>query len=465
MTYGSFTPSQPHVNGSHQHRPINPQNSQVTSHPAYAVAIPPASPSPAPISRDQVPRGPSVVHHGPIRNISNAANGHISMPPAQGARAEAPLNHQVLLLSLAEEYFEAAYSQDPMADINQPSTEMQTYSKLIATGLGCLEAVLRHFKSMPERECIVRLRYASVLHQETTNTMEAEEALSKGISLADRHHFYDLKYNMQHLLARILFQKSPRAAFKFLDGIVQDAQAYQHIAWVYAFNFLAVSLHLEGSSHQDLLAARTQLRKIISMSSDYGDKTILATSTTLEAFTCLRLSSDTESIEQSQRALASVRSLQLDSKLGELHQLTVLTSLIDLCCHLLQFDPTQALAKMQVMQLALKNMENGQSWTADGLFTIPVPNARMPSCRTRNGVIRKLEDNALVLMFNWMSKDDIYNLGYLLSGLALVHRNATDGQKTEHMLTEGVRKFQCTWFSFIIGDIFLMYTRRRPKHE
>ena len=417
-----FAPSNgnayPPINGSIQHRQTVPP--QQTPQRAYAVAIPPPSSS---------------------TNTSKGYTGSPNVP--QPAPATPSLDYQLLLLSLAEEYFAAAYGHGSMADIVRRETEMEEYYKLIATGLGCLEAVLRHCKLVPEREAVVRLHYATVLYEETENTMEAEEALSKGISICDRHRFFDLKYDMQHLLARTLFQKNPRAAFKFLDSIVIDAEAYQHIAWVYAFRFLKVSLHLELSSHQDLVAALAQLRGIAAMSNDFGDRTVLAIATTMEALTCLRVSNDAESIEQAQRALASVRSLQLHPKVAELHQLAVLTSYVDLCCQLQNFDPKQALEKYQVMQNALKSVEESHSWTADGSFAIPIPGARMPSCKSRSGVIRKEDDGSLVLMFNWMPNEDIYTVGYLLSGVAMSHRNMTDGQKSEHMLEEGIRRLDC----------------------
>ena len=411
-------PRTPHVNGASQHRQAIPPRQ--TPQKAFPVAIPPQSPS---SSNSKV----------------NAATPIIVQPTP----ASPSLDYQLLLLSLAEEYFAAAYGLGSMADIVRRETKMQEYYKLIATGLGCLEAVLRNFKLAPETEAVVRLRYATVLHEETENTMEAEESLSKGMSICDRHRLFDLKYDMQHLLARILFQKNPRAALKFVDGIMKDAEAYQHIAWVYAFRFLRVSLHLELSSHQDLVAAISQLRNIAAMSNELGDRTILAIATTMEALTCLKVSNDAESIEQAQRALASVRSLQLHPKVAELHQLTILTSYVDLCCQLQKFDPRQALEKYQVMQNALKSVEGSQSWAADGSFAIPIPGARMSSCKSRSGVVRKEEDGSLLLMFNWMPKEDVYTVGYLLSGVAMSHRNMTDGQKSEHMLEEGIRRLDC----------------------
>lgn len=40
-----------------------------------------------------------------------------------------------------------------------------------------------------------------------------------------KHKFFDVKYNMQHLLARVLFKQNSRASLKYLDGIINDVEA------------------------------------------------------------------------------------------------------------------------------------------------------------------------------------------------------------------------------------------------
>lgn len=408
--------------GAVQHRQPAPQSQ--THQRAYAVAIPPP-PGPAPMF---------------ATNSSIGYDGSQSIPPSLCQTP--PLDYQLLLLSLAEEYFAAAYGYGSIADIARRETEMQTYYKMMATGLGCLEAVLKHFKMQPEREATVRLRYATILFEETENSMEAEEALGKGIVLCDRHRFFDLKYDMQHLLARTLFSRAPRAAFKFLDGVLKDTEAYQHIAWVYAFRFLKASMYLEHTPHQDLSAANHLFRSIEILSHRLEDKAVRALSLTLETLTWLRISSSAEDIEEAQRALAKVRGLQLEPAIGGLHQLTALVSFVDLCCQLQQFEPDQALSKMQIMQNALKTVESNQSWTDDGTFAIPMATATMPSYKNKNGIIRKGDGDTIVMMFTWMPKDDIYNIGYLLGGLSLASRNTVDGQKSERMLEEGIKRLE-----------------------
>ena len=54
-----------------------------------------------------------------------------------------PLDYALLLLSLAEDYFAIAHGEGSLAGLRQGKGRMQTYYGLIATGLGCLEAVLK----------------------------------------------------------------------------------------------------------------------------------------------------------------------------------------------------------------------------------------------------------------------------------------------------------------------------------
>ena len=91
-----------------------------------------------------------------------------------------------LLTSLAEEYFVAAHELAPVVASTMAPENVDTYQKLIATGLGCLEAALKISTLSPRVEATIRLRYAGVLYEETENSMEAETALSKGIALCDR---------------------------------------------------------------------------------------------------------------------------------------------------------------------------------------------------------------------------------------------------------------------------------------
>jgi hypothetical protein len=91
-----------------------------------------------------------------------------------------------LLVSLAEEYFQAAQELAPAAALSMTVADVEAYEGLIATGLGCLDTALKRIKLQPRMEANIRLRFAGVLFEETENSMEAETALSKGIALCER---------------------------------------------------------------------------------------------------------------------------------------------------------------------------------------------------------------------------------------------------------------------------------------
>ncbi|KAL8761878.1 MAG: hypothetical protein Q9184_002041 [Pyrenodesmia sp. 2 TL-2023] len=347
------------------------------------------------------------------------------------------VDHSHLLLGLAEEYLAAARGKAYSRTSKDRSNNMRQYYKLLTTGLACLETVLKRFKVQPQLEANVRLRYASVLYEDTENMLEAEQCLSEGIKLCDRYRFFDLKYNMEHLLAQVLFKASPRAAMKFLDGVIKNAGAYQHTAWIYALRFLKIALLLQLSTHQDILSAHSQLRSISTLADRTADKAVLAIVSTLEALVHLRQSSSAESTEQAQRALAFARSLQHDPVVGQIPQLALLINITDLSCSLQQFDPTQAVPKMQAMQALLESPRDDGN--EDGTFSLPVPSQDPSRAPHGNGIVRKDLTGSVSVRFSWAPWTDLYMLGYLLSSMSLAHRNTTDGLRSEQMLKEGLR--------------------------
>lgn len=73
------------------------------------------------------------------------ANGHM-YPPAQTAPLKAAhptIDYQLLLLSLAEDYLAVAHGGGSIAALLQRGDRLDEYYKLLSTGLGCLEAVLK----------------------------------------------------------------------------------------------------------------------------------------------------------------------------------------------------------------------------------------------------------------------------------------------------------------------------------
>lgn len=91
-----------------------------------------------------------------------------------------------LLICVAEELLGRARKEASTVASSGDARQLQEYQKLVATGLGCLEVVLGSNKLPPRLEARLQLRYVNVLSEETTNVMEAETTLTKGITLCER---------------------------------------------------------------------------------------------------------------------------------------------------------------------------------------------------------------------------------------------------------------------------------------
>jgi hypothetical protein len=204
-----------------------------------------AKPSPDSIAA----RSPALSSRSPA--LSSKSPGISKRSPAIPPKVR-PYDTVSLLVCVAEEYFGKARKTVQQLSVSLSEDGVQEYRKLIAVGLACLEAALQSNKLSPRQEAKTRFRYAFILSQETENLTEAETALSKGIAICDKvrslalgnvvcfshadiirqHRYVDLKYSMQYLLLKVLFQRNQRAAFVAVDRHISDA-----IAYVYPFVF------------------------------------------------------------------------------------------------------------------------------------------------------------------------------------------------------------------------------------
>ncbi|TVY31853.1 MAU2 chromatid cohesion factor-like protein [Lachnellula subtilissima] len=343
----------------------------------------------------------------------------------------------MLLLALAEEYFEAAHALAPSTVFSMTPTNVDTYEHLIATGLACLDTALKRVKLSPRLEANVRLRYAGVLYEETENTMEAETALSKGIGLCERNHYFDLKYAMQYLLAQIMAKKNPKAAVKVLDGHISEAEAYRHVSWVYALRFLRASYALESSNLADKHIAIQNLQKIAELATRQGDRAIHLTTSVMEAMVHLK-STGPESIEQVQRALAAARTHQFDAG-KSIPQLIGLTCIIDVMCSIRQGNPQHVLAKLKEMQATLDQIINDPIWNShNDIIAIPInrtPRSSQTVSHETRAVLGIGEDGRDNLMMTFLNKRDTYAITYLICGIVLLHKNPIDQKGVKYLDT------------------------------
>ena len=201
-----------------------------------------------------------------------------------------------------------------------------------------------------------------------------------------------------------------------------------------------MSLSLRTSAPRDTLV--THFRAIVDLATRRRDYTIAALASINEAMIHLRRSSNTESIEQAQRAVAAARSSQLNPAAHEVPQLIAMINFADITCTLQRNDSAEGTDKMKSMQEFLDSHIKDKRWSEDGMCTVPVSRetARsLPGSGLASGVIRFDGNENLCLVLSWLPRAAVYAVAYILSGSVIAHRTALDGKKSEQYLEQAVK--------------------------
>lgn len=131
--------------------PVPSSSKPATPVPSSRAAPPvPSSSKPAPPVQPKTPL-PQVLVPAPSPEVQQKMQRQGPKKQVQRQNAQQPvqkpskppIDYQVLLLSLADEYLKAAYGQGTMVALSRREIDIEEYYKLVATGLGCLEAVLK----------------------------------------------------------------------------------------------------------------------------------------------------------------------------------------------------------------------------------------------------------------------------------------------------------------------------------
>ncbi|PSR94334.1 cohesin loading factor [Coniella lustricola] len=369
------------------------------------------------------------------------------MPTAAGpskspsvAHVHNPSQHfdtPAVLTCVANDCFKVAHSAIQELAISLDQTGMDEYYKLIATGLGCLESALSLNKLPPRAEANIRLRYATILSEETDNLTEAEVALTKGIAVCEKNRLTDLKYCMQFQLLKVLYRRNRKAALVALDKNISEATTYKAVDWVYAFRFLRASFHLQTGNPTDTHAMEN-LRSITTLAAHRGDNAIAVLTSILEGMVHLKSCKD-DSIVRVQTCIAQAARYQLDPSV-HIPQIEVLTLLLDLACSLQQKSPQVTMQKLKALQFRMDELVQTSDWDQSRDELLLPLNKQTSSNSTvsddTSTIIRPgTEHNFIVMSF--VTKVHAFVLAYVLSGLALFY-NGSKNEKLMEYWTEAL---------------------------
>lgn len=346
-----------------------------------------------------------------------------------------------MLLSAADEYVAAARGMGSLIIRDRKEADLRQYYKLMSTAMGCMDAVLKDFSMLPRDEAKLRLRYATLLVEETDNTTDIDAVISKQISLCGRCRLQDLKYATMHLQARYQFKTNHRAALKSLDKPISEAETFQHIPWAYAFRFLKVSLTLQIPGRVEAVSALQQLHGILAHAERKGDRAIYVACSALEALVHLR-SGAPDRLEQAQRAIAAARSLQLQVSAKQLGSFGTLIDIIDIACGIQHGMPSSQ--KSTALIGSILGEDDKTLGQDNGVFTVLVERSAGGNLTfDTGGVFRKSADGRDELVFAWLPKEDLKTLCFHICALDQnVHEKGLSYMKEAHQRSRSALKRQ-----------------------
>lgn len=389
--------------------------------------------------------------HSSVSNSPALSTNSPSITKRSPAPKSRPPNTIPLMVAIAEECLERARSSVHDVAMSLDSEIVDEYQRLIATTLSCLEAAMQNSKLAPREEARLRMRYAAILQEETENLMEAETALGKGITLCDKHRLIDLKYCMQYLMLKVLFQRNHKAALKAVDGHISDCEAFKHVQWYYAFRLLKSTFYSSMGNASDT-GALENIRAVQSVASLRGDNAMTVFASILEGLALLKTSKDSN-IERVNSCIAQAAKYQFDPSV-KIMQLDILMLLLDFSSSLHHQSPDTTAQKLRLLQKKLDDCEEWNNVKAD--FQIPVKKqssgAKIVSEQT-SAIIRpggEADGEFDFVVMTFMTKVELRSLVFTLSGLASMHKPSSQGRRSTEFWLEGV-KILDTWDGLTTG--------------
>ena len=347
------------------------------------------------------------------------------------------VDYQTVLHGLTNEYLAAAYQMDLSATAAE---DIAQYQSLVAMAMRCLQSSLANYRETdPRKEARVRLHLATLIAEETEDAEEAESILTKGIALCERSRLPDIKRTMQYVLIQQEFRTNPKRAFKTIENVIKEVETLRLTNWCFAFIMLYVSLAMQTKTNATAATLTKLLSSMSEMANEQHNISVVVLAACLQALVHIS-SSAAGAVSSAQSALAVARSHQLSPTMQQMPEVLVLLNCIDLACALLAANPDQIAQKMGQMQESLDSMPKASKDSKNGLFAVQLgASANRDLDIDTRGLMKRDAHGRATLALQWMSRNDIYVLGFVLSSIASVYANGSNSVKTLTFLEEGMK--------------------------
>ncbi|KFA76317.1 hypothetical protein S40288_02982 [Stachybotrys chartarum IBT 40288] len=396
--------------------------------------------------------------------VKSSPHSSVANSPAQTARSPSiskkspavqhkprPVDTLPIMVAVAEECLDKAHASVHDVAMSMHPDFVDEYQRLIATSLACLEATLQSNRLTPRDEARVRLRYAALLQEETENLMVAETALTKGIALCDKHRLFDLKYCMQYLMLKVLFQRNHRAALSAVDRHISDCETFKHVQWYYAFRLLKALFYIE-MDHASEAGAFDNIRAIQNVAKVRGDNALGVFAALLEGLALLKTPKQ-GTPEKVQACIALAAKYQLDATVTAIPQLNILTSLVEVASMLNVQNPELTAGCLRTLQRRLDECDEWHNVKSNFLLPVKKQPAAAKTVSAETAAII-LPGNANseydFVAVSFMTKMELRSLVFAFSGLVSLHKPANPGRRSTDYWQEGL-KILDAWDSSTAG--------------
>ncbi|KAK9456262.1 cohesin loading factor [Dipodascopsis uninucleata] len=320
-----------------------------------------------------------------------------------------------IMFPLAKEYLTTARSRSGSLNTVE---EVACYYKLISLAIRCLEVVLQSRVPLYV-ECLAAMWYAEILFTENINLAAAEEALNKGIQVANRNNLHDPKFTMLQLLVRTMAKSNEKVAQKLLTTCIRDAESYPAPNWLYSFQFLKVQLFLGSEDYGNAISCLKPFFGCISSELRY-----------LAFDLCALASLQQNNPEKAKNYLDRALQCETDYSRQYVPQLVLMRIYFNVLISVQEGNMPEAEQKLKVIHQWLDSHvvdESGKwpHWRDDGGFLIALPPSADGS-------------KFIPINFTWWCQSEVYIMSYLLSGVVSLY-GSYEKRKALRYLSEGIR--------------------------
>ena len=167
---------------------------------------------------------------------------------------------------------------------------------------------------------------------------------------------------MQIVLLKVLFLRTPKAAFISLDSHISDAEAFKHTHWVYALRLLKATFHFQSGTSTDANLV-DNIKSVKNLASSRGDSVMCILASILEAMSHLRAKKD-DYLLKVKTCVAEASKYQCDET-ARIPQLDILLILLNLACSLHEKRPEELSRQLTTLQHQMDSLLNSPDWNGN----------------------------------------------------------------------------------------------------